>query len=507
MNRPAWSVEDLSVSFGSQVALNHVSVSGYPNEIVALAGQNGAGKSTLVKALSGVLPHSAYSGEVWIGGSKRRFNSIAEAALAGVTLVPQELAIVPHLTVASNVFLGREPNSFGIIDDEKMEISAEQILSQFGIKINPKQPAGELGIPQQQIVEIARALSQDASVLILDEPTAPLTVTESLLLFDCLKQLAEKGLSIVYITHRLDELRYLAKRVVVLRDGHVEIDSYMEDIDSGDIVTAMIGRSLESLPKQSPKYNSNESVVKLTDWSALPLRSRGPCVTSIDMEVKRGEILGIYGPIGAGRTELLRSIVGAYKGSVSGKLNLQGQEVKFYNPAEALSYGVVYISEDRKTQGIQPYMNVQENITLSKLDAYVGIGGLLDRTKEEKQTKESIKTLGIVAQPKQPITTLSGGNQQKSLLARALMVKPKILLLDEPTQGVDVAAKLEIVKALIKLALSGIAIVMVSSEAEELMSANRILVMRSGKFVAERNPEISSVDELVLIATGANSNL
>ena len=186
---------------------------------------------------------------------------------------------------------------------------------------------------------------------------------------------------------------------------------------------------------------------------------------------------------------------------------MQGQEVKFFNPAEALSYGVVYISEDRKTQGIQPYMNVQENITLSKLDAYVGIGGLLDRTKEEKQTKESIKTLGIVAQPKQPITTLSGGNQQKSLLARALMVKPKILLLDEPTQGVDVAAKLEIVKALIKLALSGIAIVMVSSEAEELMSANRILVMRSGKFVAERNPEISSVDELVLIATGANSNL
>ena len=199
MNRPAWSVEDLSVSFGAQGALNHVSVSGYPNEIVALAGQNGAGKSTLVKALSGVLPHSAYSGEVWIGDSKRRFNSIAEAALAGVTLVPQELAIVPHLTVASNVFLGREPNSFGIIDDEKMEISAEQILSQFGIKINPKQPAGELGIPQQQIVEIARALSQDASVLILDEPTAPLTVTESLLLFDCLKQLAEKGLSIVYI--------------------------------------------------------------------------------------------------------------------------------------------------------------------------------------------------------------------------------------------------------------------------------------------------------------------
>ena len=186
---------------------------------------------------------------------------------------------------------------------------------------------------------------------------------------------------------------------------------------------------------------------------------------------------------------------------------MQGQEVKFYNPAEALSYGVVYISEDRKTQGIQPYMNVQENITLSKLDAYVGIGGLLDRTKEEKQTKESIKTLGIVAQPKQPITTLSGGNQQKSLLARALMVKPKILLLDEPTQGVDVAAKLEIVRALVELALNGISIVMVSSEAEELMSANRILIMRGGKVVSERKPAFTSVDELVLIATGADTIL
>ena len=243
MTKPAWAVEDLSVSFGSQVALNHVSVSGFPNEIVALAGQNGAGKSTLVKALSGVLPRNAYSGEIWVDGIKRKFNSTAEAASAGVTLVPQELAIVPHLSVASNVFLGREPTRFGIVNDEEMEISSEQILSQFGIKINPKQPAGELGIPQQQIVEIARALSQDASVLILDEPTAPLTVTEAMLLFDCIKQLAEKGLSIIYITHRLDELRNLAKRVVVLRDGKVELDSYMDDIESGEIVTSMIGRS------------------------------------------------------------------------------------------------------------------------------------------------------------------------------------------------------------------------------------------------------------------------
>lgn len=507
MTKPAWAVEDLSVSFGSQVALNHVSVSGFPNEIVALAGQNGAGKSTLVKALSGVLPRNAYSGEIWVDGIKRKFSGTAEAASAGVTLVPQELAIVPHLSVASNVFLGREPTRFGIVNDEEMEISSEQILSQFGIKINPKQPAGELGIPQQQIVEIARALSQDASVLILDEPTAPLTVTEAMLLFDCLKQLAEKGLSIIYITHRLDELRNLAKRVVVLRDGKVELDSYMDDIESGEIVTSMIGRSLESLPGQSPNYNSDELVLELTNWSALPQVSRGSGVASINMEVKRGEILGIYGAIGAGRTELLRSIVGAYEGFVSGELRLQGKKNIFSSPAEALAYGVVYISEDRKTLGIQPSMNVQENITLSKLDDYVRFGGLLDRTKEERSTEESIKNLGIVARPKQPMTTLSGGNQQKSLLARALLAKPKILLLDEPTQGVDVAAKLEIVRALVELALNGIAIVMVSSEAEELMSANRIIVMRGGKFVAERKPEFSSVDELVLIATGADTIL
>ena len=333
MTKPAWAVEDLSVSFGSQVVLNHVSVSGFPNEIVALAGQNGAGKSTLVKALSGVLPRNAYSGEIWVDGIKRKFHSTAEAASAGVTLVPQELAIVPHLSVASNVFLGREPTRFGIVNDEEMEISSEQILSQFGIKINPKQPAGELGIPQQQIIEIARALSQDASVLILDEPTAPLTVTEAMLLFDCIKQLAEKGLSIIYITHRLDELRNLAKRVVVLRDGKVELDSYMDDIESGEIVTSMIGRSLESLPGHRPNYNSDESVLELTNWSALPQVSRGPGVASINMEVKRGEILGIYGAIGAGRTELLRSIVGAYEGFVSGELRLQGKKNIFSSPA------------------------------------------------------------------------------------------------------------------------------------------------------------------------------
>ena len=204
---------------------------------------------------------------------------------------------------------------------------------------------------------------------------------------------------------------------------------------------------------------------------------------------------------------MLRSIVGAYEGFISGELRLQGKKNIFSSPAEALAYGVVYISEDRKTLGIQPSMNVQENITLSKLDDYVRFGGLLDRTKEERSTEESIENLGILAKPKQPITTLSGGNQQKSLLARALLVKPKILLLDEPTQGVDVAAKLEIVRALVELALNGISIVMVSSEAEELMSANRILIMRGGKVVAERKPAFTSVDELVLIATGADTIL
>lgn len=503
MVKEAWKADRISVSFGAQVALENVSAGGFPHEIVALAGQNGAGKSTLVKVLSGVLPAGTYSGDITVGDTVRRFRDTAEAASAGVVMVPQELAIVPHLSVASNVYLGRELTRWGLIDETKMERQAQQTLDYFGVDIDPSQEAGSLGIPQQQIVEIAKALSQDASVLILDEPTAALTTTEASHLFDRLRQLAEQGLSIVYITHRLDELGALADRVIVLRDGRVELDTTMGEVGPHDVVTAMVGRELEEVLATSHGLGDSEIVLSLDDWSVEPRNRRGPRVRDISMQIRAGEVLGIYGSIGAGRTELLRSIVGAYDGHVSGNLTLHGIPEVFNSPYEALSKGVVYISEDRKGLGIQPFMNVQDNITLSNLDELTGVFGFLDEHSEGSAANRAIASMGIRARPSQSITSLSGGNQQKSLLARGLMAAPNVLLLDEPTRGIDVGAKAEIVVTLERLADRGIAVVIVSSEAEDLLSVDRILILRSGRIVAERTPNSTSVDELVRIATGA----
>lgn len=384
-----------------------------------------------------------------------------------------------------------------------MARQAEDLLAQFGLDIDVRLPAGGFGIPQQQIIEIVKALSQDASVLILDEPTAALTVTEATLLFDRLRQLADLGLAIIYISHRLDELQELADRVVVLRDGTVELDAQMARLTPGDIVRAMVGHELEYALREKVDRRSGQPELTLRGWSVFPRHGRGPAVRNIDIDLHRGEVLGLYGPIGAGRTELLRSMVGAHDGPVSGEFRLGGQSHVFASPAEALEAGVVYISEDRKTLGIQPFMTVKQNLTLSKLDAFVGVAGLLDMESELEAAGAAIRSAGISALPDQVITRLSGGNQQKTVLARGLMTVPRVVLLDEPTRGIDVGAKAEIVRSLDELAASGIAVVMVSSDAEELFAADRILVMRNGQVVAERVPDSTTVGELVRLATGA----
>ncbi len=511
----AFAVENLRVRFGAQVALDGVSMVGQAGEIVALAGENGAGKSTLVKVLSGVHPVGAYEGSVRVAGREQRFSSSADASRAGVVLVPQELAIVPHLSVAANVLLGREPRRGPFLDDGAAIDRTRALLQQFGIAIDPRQRAGELSVPQQQLVEIARALSQDASVLVLDEPTAALTAREAARLFDRLRALRDAGLCSVYITHRLDELHALADRVVVLRDGRMQLDAPITQLQPADVVQAMVGRTLASALRQHTQHDRREallegpsvsrdpSLLELKGWSAKPRGGRGPGVYDVDLVAHRGEVLGIYGPIGAGRTELLRSIVGAHDGPLTGVLRLDGEVRNLRTPAQALAAGIAFVSEDRKALGLEPFLNLRENITLSALDDFVR-GGFVDRVREAAAAEASAASVGIRARPEQPIGTLSGGNQQKALLARALLTRPRLLLLDEPTRGIDVGAKADIVTLLRDWAAEGVAIVVVSSEAEELVgAADRIIVLRHGHVVAERLSAATDVDELLRLATGA----
>ena len=507
MTAEAFALSDLTVRFDGHTALEGVSITGRHGEVLALVGENGAGKSTLVKVLSGVIPTGAYEGRLRVGGVERRFRDVAQAAAAGVVLVPQELAIVPHLSVAANVYLGREPTTSVFLDEGAMIDGASELLEHFGIPIDPRQPAGDLSIPQQQLVEIAKALSQHASVLILDEPTAALTAQESELLFERLRDLRATGLSIVYISHRLDELQTLADRVVVLRDGSVQLDRPISDVAPDAIVEAMVGRQLAEAMHRAPTAASTaEPVLQLSGWSVAPVAGRGPAVHEVDLEVRRGEVVALYGPIGAGRTELLRSLVGAHPTPGTGHMRLLGEPHQASEPVSALAAGIAYVSEDRKSLGIQPFMNVRENMTLSTLSRFASAGGFVDRRGEQDRTAASIDLLRIAARQEQPITTLSGGNQQKALLARALMTDPVLLLLDEPTRGIDVGAKAEIMSILHDVTSRGLGVLLASSEAEELFAvADRILVMRHGRIVADRTPRTTDVNELVALATGARA--
>jgi ribose transport system ATP-binding protein len=486
MPDPCLVIRHISKAFPGVKALDNVQFDIYSGEVHALLGENGAGKSTLVKILSGVFEPD--HGEIMIQGKTVNFTSTREAQQAGIGIIYQELNLVPDMTAAENIFLGREPrNRCGFIDYKKMKIAAKAELAQLGASINVNNKVSHLRMGEQQIIEIAKALSLHARILIMDEQSSALADTESQLLFAVIRRLQKSGVAIIYISHKLDEIFALAQRVTVLRDGKYIGTRNVPEITSADLICMMVGRKLSELfPKQVAP--SREELFRVENLSVKHAGIHGRAIIdNISFSLYRGEILGIAGLMGAGRTELLRTLFGVAPGEVtSGTLSIKGRQVKIRSPLDAVQNRLAFVAEDRKTLGLFPQQNVQTNISISILKKIVNFYILrrhVERTLVQRMMQQlRIRTVNGLA----TIESLSGGNQQKVILAKWMLTEPEILLLDDPTRGIDVAAKAEIYQLLNQFTDKGMGIVLVSSELSEILAmSDRILVISQGKLTAE----------------------
>ncbi len=484
--------------FGNTYALNDMQLKVRKGEVHALMGENGAGKSTLMKILAGV--YAPDSGTIELDGKSIRINNPIEARKAGISLIYQELSVATNLTVAENVFMGSEPSRHGFIDYATMNAKTDAILKQLGASFTSTTPASALSIADQQQIEIARALTHESRILIMDEPTAALSDRETAALFKLIKQLRDRGLAIIYISHRMKEVYELAQRVSVMRDGY-----FIEELDHVDptkIVSLMVGRKMDGFYKK--EVNSGHlfgpEVLRVEGISKLPL------IKPISFSVRHGEILGLSGLVGAGRTELARLIFGADK-NTGGTVYIDGKKISIRSPQDAISAGIGYVPEDRKCQGLFLELSVLANTQMSVLGKRA-TAGILNHPMLAKRSRDLIQALNIkVEHENSNVSGLSGGNQQKVLLAHWLEIKPKVLILDEPTRGVDIGAKLEIYKIIQKLADEGVAVICISSELPEIVGlADRVLVMREGKVVGEiADTSAISQEHIMEFATGAKT--
>ena len=460
--------ENITKKFSGVTALNNVSLDLHPGKVNAIIGENGAGKSTLMKILSGV--YTEYDGRIIFNNEHLRFRSTRDAQQAGIAIIHQELNLVADLTVAENIFLGREiTNSFGLLDHKQMKVKTIDLLDRLRLNIDPNTKVSSLKVGQQQVIEIAKALLADASVIIMDEPTSAISESEVAVLFNIIAHLKSEGKVIVYISHKLDELFKIADRYIVLRDGCTVDSGDMSGMTVDSIVQKMVGREMRTLRINSapPKQE-------------LLLSVTGP---GISLQLHRSEILGIFGLMGAGRTELLEEIFGLHPQGL--EIMITGSPVSIKSPVDAIEAGLALVPEDRKKDGLILSAGVQSNVCITTLDELMTFG-LLDEKKESSLASKYINDLAIkVSSQHQAVATLSGGNQQKVVLAKWLATKPKVLMLDEPTRGIDVSAKNEIYKLIQQLAADGMGIIMVSSELPEVLAiSDRILVMTERSIVA-----------------------
>ena len=465
-------LKNISKSFGGVHALQDVSLTVRKGEVLALVGQNGAGKSTLMKILSGAYKKD--SGEIYINGKQFAGNSLEEVKKAGLGIIYQEFSLAPDLTVAENIFINRMSLGKKTISWRRLYKEAQNILNDLGFDIDARQRVGDMSVAYQQVVEIAKVLSQDVNVLILDEPTAVLTPKEVERLFVLLRRLLEKEVSIIYISHRLDEIFELSDRITTMKDGRVVDTVNTKDITMNEVIEKMIGRSYEAMFPERSGEQDPEVVLKVEGVS------NGIAVQNASFELHKGEILGIGGLVGAGKTEMARAIFGADKGC-KGTITMGGQTIKVNSPHAAIRNSIAYLPESRKEDGVLLAQSVRMNTTLAALQK-ISKGGLINKRKEIADTKDMIDKLSIKTDGTEiHVGSLSGGNQQKVSLAKWIYSDNKVLMLDEPTRGVDVGAKMEIYNLINELTKEGLSIVLITSEVEELIGlSDRIMVLNRG---------------------------
>ncbi|NBV46224.1 MAG: sugar ABC transporter ATP-binding protein [Planctomycetia bacterium] len=482
---PIIAIRGVSKRFPGVVALADVSFELAPGECQAICGENGAGKSTLMKILSGVI--TDYEGEILVRGRPVRFTRTRDAERAGIAIIHQELNMVEQLSAAANIFLGRELRTpLGLIDNAAMEREAGELLAGLECPIDPRIPAGALRVGDQQLVEIAKALSLRTDILIMDEPTSALTEAEVARLYRVIERLRARGTTILYISHKMDEVFRLADRITVLRDGR-----HVRTIDRGvtsprEVTGWMVGRDIAGHEFHGQRQRG-ERLLEIRGLTLpWPEHPRGYRLADVSLDLHAGEILGVAGLMGAGRTELLETIFGAGPTTWTGVIRLDGKPVRFHHPREACAARIAMVTEDRKRLGLFPDLDVAANISLCSLAAALR-GGLVSREREEALVAGPIRSTGVKTPgPHAAITGLSGGNQQKCIISRWLLTQPRILLLDDPTRGIDVGAKAELYQLIDRLCREGLGVILTSSELPELLTlADRIIVLAEGRLTAE----------------------
>jgi rhamnose transport system ATP-binding protein len=493
MSENILELKGIRKSFAGVEVLHDVSFELRPGEVHALLGENGAGKSTLVKIITGV--HQPDAGEIWLNGEPVHFNDARESRQAGIAAIYQELSLFPDLDVAENIFVGRQPLTTGRrVDWRKLYAEAGKLLESLGVKLDLKQKARALSIAQQQMVEIARAFSINARILIMDEPTSSLTLHEVDDLFRLVRRLRQEGTAVIFISHRLEELYALADRVTILRDGTYVGTRPMQEVTRDELIRMMVGRTIHNLfPKQD--VQPGEVVLKVEHLS------RAGSFHDVSFELRRGEILGMAGLVGAGRTNVARAIFGV-EPATGGRIEVEGREVRITSPLQAIRLGLAYVPEDRQLHGLIPTMPLTPNISLPMLPAYAQRGWLRD-TLERKSTFNAARQMEVRANNIwQLARELSGGNQQKVVLAKWLSTNPRILILDEPTRGIDVGTKAAVHGLMSKLAAEGLSILMISSELPEILGmSDRVLVMREGYVTAEFSRAKATQENIISAAT------
>ena len=504
---PILEARNITKRFGAVTALRDVTFDLRPGEIHALCGENGAGKSTLIKTLSGIHPAGSYEGQLVMRGKPVAFRSTKDAEASGLAVIYQELALVPEMSVAENIFLGQEPIKRGLVDWLAVVERAKKLLERFKLAIDPEARVGDLGVGQQQLVEIVKALSKRSRLLILDEPTAALSDTEVGILLDILRGLRAEGVTCVYISHRLEEVLAISDRVTVLRDGQTIETLDTAGLTQADIIRRMVGREITELfPRRATA--PGEPLLAVKGLSVTRPGDRKQVLNDVTFDVRAGEVLGIGGLMGAGRTELLMHLFGAFGKRTAGVVTLRGTPFADA-PHRAIERGLVLVSEDRKRYGLILDRDIGFNMSLSSLRAVTSAAGLIRKDPEVKRNQQMFTSLRVKAPTLETIVGgLSGGNQQKVVLGKALLTDPKVVFLDEPTRGIDVGAKVEVYELINKLTAAGQAVVLVSSELPELMGmSDRIAMLHEGTIGGIFTRAEATAEKLMTAALGHTPEL